>query len=148
MAAEKFLLLFFLYFSQGLPYGIQTKLIPILLRTRSVSLSKVGFSRILSFPWLFKVFIARYLDLFSSIWHWLALTFLGMAVFCGASGLFGTHLTSIVLVTVFGLNVMAATQDIAVDTMAIRILDSCELGKFISLTISASYDLMIWHFLI
>lgn len=131
MAAEKFLLLFFLYFSQGLPHGIQTKLIPILLRTRSMSLSKVGFSRILSFPWLFKVLIAKYLDTFSSIWCWLALTFFGMAVCCGAAGLFGTHLSFIVLGCVFGLNVMAASQDIAVDTMAIRMLDSCDLGKLI-----------------
>ncbi|XP_031571771.1 major facilitator superfamily domain-containing protein 3-like [Actinia tenebrosa] len=129
MAAEKFVLLFFLYFSQGLPYGIQTKLIPILLRTRSVSLSKVGFSRFLSFPWLFKVFIAKYLDSSSSIWYWLTMTFVGMAVCCGASGLCGTHLTLVVLASVFGLNVMAASQDIAVDTMAIRILHSRELGK-------------------
>ncbi|XP_020904150.1 major facilitator superfamily domain-containing protein 3-like [Exaiptasia diaphana] len=126
---SKFILLFFLYFAQGLPYGIQTKLIPILLRSNAVSLTKVGFSRILSLPWLFKVFIANFLNRFSTIWLWLALSFSGMALCCGLPGLLGTNITFVLLCGVFGLNVMAASQDIAVDTLALRILDSSDLGK-------------------
>ena len=125
----KFSLLFLLYFAQGLPYGIQTKLVPILLRTRSVSLSKVSFSRMLSFPWLLKILISPYLDQFSSVWPWLVVTLLGMALCCGLPGLLGTQGTFVVLGCVLGLNVMAVSQDIAVDTMAIQVLDSCDLGK-------------------
>ena len=123
-AVLKFIVLFFLYFTQGLPYGIQTKLVPILLRSRSVSLSKVSLSRILSFPWLFKVFIAGFLNRFSTLWMWLTGSFFGMALCCGFQGLLGTDIRLVFLSGVFGLNAMAAGQDIAVDAMAIRILDS------------------------
>ena len=42
------LVLFPLYFAQGLPYGFQATALPVYLREQGVSLSKIGFAGLLS----------------------------------------------------------------------------------------------------
>ena len=45
----------FLYFLQGMPYGIQVKFLPILLRANGVSLTNISLFKLLFLPWVFKV---------------------------------------------------------------------------------------------
>ncbi|EDO45315.1 predicted protein, partial [Nematostella vectensis] len=125
---SRIFLLFSLYFSQGLPFGFQTSLLPILLRTRNVSLSKVSFSRLLSLPWLLKIVFSPSVDRLSSLWSWLGCTFLAMSAIFVVPAFLGVDNTSVVVGAVLGLNAMAALQDIAVDAMAIKVLKSSELG--------------------
>ena len=44
-----------LYFLQGMPYGIQVKFLPILLRANGVSLTNISLFKLLFLPWVFKV---------------------------------------------------------------------------------------------
>ena len=47
-------LLWILYFVQGLPFGFQSKSLPLLLRERGFSLSQIGYANLLSIPWTLK----------------------------------------------------------------------------------------------
>jgi hypothetical protein len=62
MNRSKIVLLLALYFVQGLPFGFQSKTLPIFLRVRKLSLSKIGFAQALSAPWLLKFLWAPFID--------------------------------------------------------------------------------------
>ena len=127
--AKSFILLFVLYFGQGLPYGFQVKLLPLLLRKQSLSLSKVGLSRLLSLPWIFKFSVAPLIDNHWSLNSWMKSGSLVMALLCFASAFMGVSNILILLVCVFCMNLTSAVQDVAVDTFAINLLKPSDLGK-------------------
>ena len=56
-------LLFFLYFAQGLPFGFQTELSSF-LRQAGMSLTKIGLASLLALPWFFKWLWAPLVDRF------------------------------------------------------------------------------------
>jgi len=123
-------LLFLLYFGQGLPYGFQVKLLPLLLRKQSFSLSKVGLSRLLSLPWIFKFTVAPLVDNLWSLSSWIMSGLLVMSVLCFISALVGVSNTFVFLLCVFWMNLTSAVQDVAVDAFAISVLNPSDLGKF------------------
>ena len=127
--ASSDVLLFLLYFGQGLPYGFQVKLLPLFLRKHEFSLSKVGLSRLLSLPWIFKFSIAPLIDKLWSLNSWITLGSLIMAVICFASAWVGEHNTLLVLFWVLWMNITSAVQDVAVDAYAICLLEPEDLGK-------------------
>lgn len=127
--ASSDVLLFLLYFGQGLPYGFQVKLLPLFLRKHKFSLSKVGLSRLLSLPWIFKFTIAPLIDKLWSLNSWITLGSLIMAVICFASAWVGEHNTLLVLFWVLWMNITSAVQDVAVDAYAIYLLEPEDLGK-------------------
>ena len=129
MANTNFLL-FLLYFGQGLPYGFQVKLLPLLLRKQSFSLSKVGLSRLLSLPWIFKFTVAPLIDNLGSLNSWMTIGSLAMALLCFISAFVGVSNTFFLLICVFLMNLTTAVQDVAVDTFAICLLKPSDLGKF------------------
>merc|ERR1712110_224634 len=62
-AAQQFAIFSFLYFLEGMPYGIQADTLPLLFRaTQNYSLSLVTFSKISLVPWLLKPFLAKKLN--------------------------------------------------------------------------------------
>lgn len=122
-------LLFLLYFGQGLPYGFQVKLLPLLLRKQSFSLSKVGLSRLLSLPWIFKFTVAPLVDNLWSLSSWIMSGLLVMSVLCFVSALVGVSNTFVFLLCVFWMNLTSAVQDVAVDAFAISVLNPSDLGK-------------------
>ncbi|KAM4822468.1 major facilitator superfamily domain-containing protein 3 isoform X2 [Urocitellus parryii] len=63
-----------LYLVQGLPYGLQSGLLPILLRARGLSLTRVGLAKGLYAPWLFKLAWAPLVDRRGSPRTWLTLS--------------------------------------------------------------------------
>ena len=122
-------LLFLLYFLQGLPYGFQVKFLPLLLRARNLSLSRVGLTRLLSVPWVLKFLIAPLVDRSGLLHLWISSSLAGMAALFCFSAVAGINDASTLLCCVFGLNVLSAAQDVAVDALAMQRLKSCDLGE-------------------
>jgi len=126
-------LLFSLYLSQGIPFGYQATALPVYLRQNGISLSLIGFSTILAAPWFLKVFWAPAVDTF---WNrkigrrrsWIiplqALLFISIisASFTSTMGII------FLVINIFIMNLVSATQDIAVDGLAVDILGEHELG--------------------
>ncbi len=128
------LLLGALYLSQGLPFGFQATALPVYLRSRGVSLEVIGYASALAAPWLFKALWAPLVDRFGSLsfgrrrsWIIPLQILLSLTIFC-ASRVSPEDNLSILLILVFLMNFFAATQDIAVDGLAVDILGPSELG--------------------
>jgi predicted MFS family arabinose efflux permease len=127
-------LLFSLYLSQGLPYGFFTQALPALLRHHEVSLAVIGLTSLLSLTWACKLLWAPLVDLWGS--HrfgyrksWIVPLQLGavLLLLCTAGFDPGKALVAIVCIA-FVANVLAATQDVATDALAIDVLTPGERG--------------------
>jgi PAT family beta-lactamase induction signal transducer AmpG len=128
---KKLAALFALYFAQGLPFGVQASALPLLLRERGASLQTVGFASALSLPWLTKALWAPLVDRYGSRRFgrrksWIVPMQLGLVLTALAAG-YSDDL-AVLAALVLLMNVFAATQDIAVDALAVRWLDRAELG--------------------
>ena len=117
---SKLLLLTVLYIVQGLPYGFQAKVLPLLLREQGASLTLIGLLSLLALPWILKLLWAPLVDHY----HWPRLGrrrswILPMQVlmaFCaiGAGFAEGYDQWTVIFFLTFVMNCCAATQDIAV----------------------------------
>lgn len=126
-------LLLFLYLSQGLPFGFQVTALPVYLRESGISLTIIGYSTALALPWLFKAFWAPLLD---SSWSssmgrrrsWI-IPLQILMIISMLSAFYTCRMGLIpLLVNIFFMNFFAATQDIAVDGLAVDILKENDLG--------------------
>lgn len=133
-AAWKVGLLSTLYFSQGLPFGFFTQALPVLLRKEGYSLEEVGLSSLLAIPWAGKFLWAPLVDRYG--WarfgrrrSWIVPLQLLMVLTLVAIALRppGASLRPL-LVAVFFTNLLAATQDIATDSLAVDMLRPSERG--------------------
>jgi PAT family beta-lactamase induction signal transducer AmpG len=127
-------LLFALYFCQGLPGGFLSRALPAILRMEGLSLTAVGFAGALSLPWMLKVLWAPLVDRFGHAGFgrrksWLVPAQLGMLAvtlaFVGIEPRDGLWLVAVLFLL---LNVFSATQDIAVDGLAVDLLRDRELA--------------------
>jgi PAT family beta-lactamase induction signal transducer AmpG len=121
------------YFAQGLPFGYFTQVMPNLLRDRGASLIVVGLSSAVAAPWALKFLWAPLVDKYGSARFgrrksWIlplqaAMTGLlvGLAFSSDAS-------MAWFAAAVFVANLLAATQDIATDGLAVDILEPHERG--------------------
>jgi MFS transporter, PAT family, beta-lactamase induction signal transducer AmpG len=123
-----------LYFSQGLPFGFFTQALPVLLRKQGFSLGQIGLSSLLVVPWALKFLWAPAVDRWSVARvgrrkSWIVPLQLGAVVVLAllapsvVSRSMPVLMTAIVL-----LNLLAATQDIATDGLAIDMLAPRERG--------------------
>lgn len=132
---QVYVLLFSLYWAQGLPVGFMTHALPVILRSQGVSLAHIGGFGLLMLPWSIKIFWAAYVDRF-------ALSRLGHY----RSWIIPTQLCSIVILIILSffpiqsldqpsylliffalllfMNLTGATQDIATDALAVNLLKS------------------------
>jgi MFS transporter, PAT family, beta-lactamase induction signal transducer AmpG len=131
---KKIILLSALYFSQGMPFGFQATALPVYLRSSGASLAGIGFLSALALPWMFKALWAPLVDRFWSerlgkrkSWL-LPMQVLMTATTALASMTDPRQGTAALLGLVFLMNLVAATQDIAVDGLAVDILGPDELG--------------------
>jgi len=123
------LLLTFLYFIQGLPYGVQVHFLPIYLRTRGIDLTTVGLLRLLQVPWMFKVLWAPLVDVYLTRSRWLLGSIMALAATCTLSGFCPPDtLGSLAILVLFLWNVFASMEDVAVDSVAVMLLSEQELG--------------------
>jgi len=127
-------LLFMLYLSQGLPFGFQATALPVLLRERGTSLAAIGFAGALAAPWLLKPLWAPLVDRFWSgkigrrrSWIIPLQTFMILIMLASVPTAASGAVVPL-LMCIFLMNLCAATQDIAVDGLAVDILKEEELG--------------------
>lgn len=123
-----------LYFSQGLPYGFFTQALPALLRKEGVSLPAIGASSLLALPWALKFLWAPLVDR----WHsprwgrrrsWiLPLQWAAIFTLCGLGAFVRADQLLAMMVAVLVLNLLAASQDIATDALALDLLAPAERG--------------------
>ena len=132
----RYVLLASLYLSQGLPFGFFTQALPVMLREANVSLAAIGFSTLLSLPWVLKFLWAPLIDrgppgILARLGYRrgfiLPLQLISAAALF-AVGWIGDEVLAVVLAAVFFTNLFAATQDIATDGLAVDILRPAERG--------------------
>ena len=126
---QKIALLGSLYLAQGLPYGFFTLALPVMLRDAGYSLKAISVLSLLQLPWALKFVWAPWLDQRGSAKAWL----LGLQL---SSVIGALTLTQVgldagyvpLLVAAFAFNLIAASQDVITDGLAVRTLDGHERG--------------------
>ena len=119
-----------LYFSQGLPFGFFTQALPVFLRERGMSLEEIGLTSLLALPWALKFLWAPLVDGVGATRRvWILPLQLCAAAAMGAAALIDPEASlTPLLVLVFLANLLAATQDIATDGLAVDTLTHAERG--------------------
>ncbi|MFO0655668.1 MAG: MFS transporter [Polyangia bacterium] len=132
-ARRNLAILFLLYFAQGLPFGFQKEL-SAFLRQAGLSLTKIGLSRGLAAPWLLKALWAPLVDRyglpdFGRRKSWIVPLQLLLALVFVAAAFVPPHVSLPTLIAlVFLMNILTATQDIAVDGLAIDLFKGQQVG--------------------
>ena len=125
----KMLVVFVLYFSEGVPYGFVVTTLSFYLRGQGVPLEQIGILSLLGLAWSFKILWSPLADRYGSRAAWLIPSQL-MMVICLAVLSFRTgQPVSLGFWVLVGLLCLAsATQDLAVDAYTIDLLETKELG--------------------
>ena len=126
-----------LYFSEGLPFGIVTELMPLYLRLHHVALTAIGSLSTVGLAWTLKVFWSPLVDTFGTYRRWIAAAVLTMMVVAVGFALMPETVGREfwILVTIFVI--ASATQDIAIDAFTIRITPKEMLGPVNSIRVTA-----------
>nr|WP_227539765.1 MFS transporter [Acinetobacter sp. MB5] len=123
-----YVLLFSLYWAQGLPVGFMTHALPVLLRAEGVSLAKIGGFGLLMMPWAIKALWAPWVDQWGHFRRWILVTqflsiiFLVVLAKFPLSVLHQPSQLYVFFILLFLLNSAGATQDIATDGLAVKLL--------------------------
>jgi PAT family beta-lactamase induction signal transducer AmpG len=126
---HRLLVLAALYFSQGLPYGFFTLALPVILRERGMSLSMVTASGWLLLPWALKFVWGPFIDRFGSRRSWiLPLQGLTVLVLLGLATLDPTAELQALGLGMLLMAVLASTQDVATDGLAVDLLSERDRG--------------------
>jgi MFS family permease len=132
--AKRWTLLVALYFAQGIPFGLFTQALPVILRQNDTPLEIIGLSSALAFPWLLKWLWSPWVDAVAP-WGggrrsgWLGpLLVVSALVLVGISFVDPWSQIELLLVGIVLINFMNATQDIATDGLAVDILPRDERG--------------------
>lgn len=131
---NKLLLLSTLYISQGLPYGFFTQALPVLLREQGLSLPAIGATSLLALPWALKFAWAPFIDRAPRKRFGrrrvviIPLQLLAVALTATLAFVDPAAALTALLVGVFLANLIAATQDIATDGLAVETLAPAERG--------------------
>ncbi len=120
---DKLVFLGLLYFIQGIPYGLQSSLLPVYLRGAGHSLTRISLTKILYFPWVLKVLWAPLVDRTGTKRCWLVGTVAGLALTCLVSATISPDVQYMgVAGSLLAMNMLASVQDIAADGAAVRLL--------------------------
>ncbi len=112
-----------LYFIQGIPYGLQSSLLPVYLRGAGHSLTRISLTKILYFPWVLKVLWAPLVDRTGTKRCWLVGTVAGLALTCLVSATISPDVQYMSIAgSLLTMNMLASVQDIAADGAAVRLL--------------------------
>ena len=123
-----------LYFAQGLPFGFFTQALPVLMRKYGFSLGQIGLSSLLAMPWALKFLWAPTVDRYWSVrlgrrrsWI-LPLQLVAVVILVALALSGGAKSLTTLMGAVLLLNLVAATQDIGTDGLAVDILAPSERG--------------------
>lgn len=131
---EKLSLFACLYFAQGLPYGFFTQAMPVYLREANASLTAIGGAALLTLPWALKFLWAPLADRYGFKGMGLRRSWIiplqgaSIAALVIVGLLDPSNSLIIVLIAFLVCNVIAATQDVATDGLAVDLLKDSERG--------------------
>ena len=133
---KKFPVLFSLYIAQSIPMSFFSTVVPVIMRQEHYSLTSIGLLQLVKLPWIFKFLWAPAVDnathTTSNIKKWIIGSEIFYAVIILGIGFFNlqTDFKTIIVLIVIAF-IASATQDIATDKFAIRILkkDEKSLGN-------------------
>lgn len=125
------------YVAQGLPFGLVSYALPAYLAEQGESPAAIAsFIAVASLPWSFKLLAGPVMDRFTLLAMgrrrpWVILSQICLVLTGVTFAFFPDGLSNIVVLTAlcFLLNVFAASQDVAVDGMAIDVLPVAEYGR-------------------
>ncbi len=129
----KFPILFSLYIAQSVPMSFFSTVVPVIMRQENYSLQSIGLLQLVKLPWIFKFLWAPLIDNSAQSKKKLRLWILGSELFYAlvivSIAFFNleTNFELIVILLVIAFTA-SATQDIATDIFAIRILKPEERG--------------------
>lgn len=124
-----FTLLGALYLAQGIPFGFFTGALPVVLRESGYSLVKISATGVLFLPWALKFLWAPYVDRYGTRRRWLlSLQLASAGVALGLSLLDLSTTLRWLFVGIFLVNLLSATQDVATDGTAVRLLNVQQRG--------------------
>lgn len=132
--AAQALLLLSLYWAQGLPAGLMTQALPVLMRAQGLPLSYLSLLGLLMLPWAIKPLWAPWVDRIGHYRQWiklmqlLMLLFLLLLALIKPADLQHSHVLWLAAGLLFALNISAATQDLATDAWAVRMLGQQQLN--------------------
>jgi PAT family beta-lactamase induction signal transducer AmpG len=134
----KLLVVFVLYFAEGVPFGFVGNALSFYLRSRGVPLEEIGILSLLGLAWSLKVLWSPLADRFGTRAAWLVPSqALVVASMLGLAYLANSPITLAFWVLVGVLCLASATQDLAVDAYTIDLLDTDELGMANGIRIGA-----------
>lgn len=132
--ARKLGLLGVLYFAQGVPFGFFTQALPVVMRQEGYALTWIGLSSLLALPWALKwlwapILDSRYLPRLGRRRTWLLALQLATALLMLVLACFNQRGAILwLLVGSFVTNLLAASQDVATDGLAVELLSAKERG--------------------
>jgi PAT family beta-lactamase induction signal transducer AmpG len=118
-----------LYVIQGAPAAILWEVLPVYFRIHGVSLRAIGGLRLLELPYSLKVFWSPFVHRYGDRRAWVTACMLGIAAVLFALpwvNVAGVGL--IVLVLILILTTLSATQDVAIDSYSVSLIDRQEEG--------------------
>jgi len=123
----KFPVLFSLYIAQSIPMSFFSTVIPVIMRQENYSLESIGLLQLVKLPWIFKFLWAPFIDNISKSARHSRITIIVSELFYAvvilSIGLFDLQTDfKLIIVLMVVAFFASATQDIAVDIFAIRLL--------------------------
>jgi MFS transporter, PAT family, beta-lactamase induction signal transducer AmpG len=132
-----------LYFAQGFPFGIVNELLPLYMRVQNISLTTIGLVSAVSSAWTWKFLWSPAVDRFGTYRRWIAAALIVLIGTTAAFAFVPPSMTTLFMVIVAVLALASATQDIAIDAMAVRITPRRQLGYVNSIRVTSYRGAMI-----
>jgi PAT family beta-lactamase induction signal transducer AmpG len=118
-----------LYFIQGSPPAILWEVLPVYFRLHGASLSAIGGLRFLELPYSLKFFWSPLVHRYGDRRAWVAVCMLAAAAVVALLPFVEIgHANWAVVVLVLGLTTFSATQDVAIDSYSVGLIDRNEEG--------------------
>ncbi|MGM0550159.1 MAG: MFS transporter [Bacteroidota bacterium] len=126
---KKYGLLLSLYLAQSIPMSFFSTVVPVIMRMENYSLASIGMLQMIKIPWILKFLWAPFIDRTSPTNHhykrWIIASEVAYAAVIIAIGFFELSTDfSTIIVLMIGAFIISATQDIASDALAVKILAS------------------------
>jgi PAT family beta-lactamase induction signal transducer AmpG len=118
-----------LYFIQGAPAAILWEVLPVYFRLHGVSLRAIGGLRLLELPYSLKVFWSPLVHRYGDRRVWVTACMLGIAaVLLSLPSADVAGVGWIVLILILALTTLSATQDVAIDSYSVGLVNREEEG--------------------
>jgi predicted MFS family arabinose efflux permease len=141
---QKYSILLSLYLAQSIPMSFFSTVLPVIMRMESYSLSNIGLLQLIKIPWIIKFLWGPVVDHNARdnmhYRKWIIASEVFYAAVIVAIGFFNleTNFATIIMLMVMAF-VLSATQDIASDAFAVRILRKKERGLGNSMQSSGNF---------